>query len=443
MHRSAFLHAGMLLVISTVVSATSVQAAARHIFVDVAADGTGDGTAPRPYRRISDALSAARDVSQNDPDTKISIHVAPGVYVGSGIDDSGDLERLPLIVDVPHLSLIGGTSLSADDAGLPTGALNPRRMSILTPDAGLAEDQALIIVTASHCSVSRFVLDGGHPMSAVAGFGIVVERSADFSIHTNVLTGGLSHGIDTSASSGTITGNFIAQVGCGMSVGAGSESSPAVVVVSDNRVVDNAQGGVLLSGGSQVAPLPELPPSFETRDTLHAIVEGNDLSGHNFGFGVRVFVIRRDPPDPANQSAGNLVAVIRDNTLSDNSFGISIDAGCPYRTRDQMVDPRMYTGTLRLQLEGNTIAGNTLAPALISFTRFSAALNPSELDPALSPTSWKYLAGSLYDIHDAEGELADVWLDHPATDPIDGRFLGNTLRIDDNEVPEGRTVPSP
>ena len=78
-----------------------------------------------------------------------------------------------------------------------------------------------------------------------------------------------------------------------------------------------------------------------------------------------------------------------------------------------------------------------MAPALISFTRNTATLTPSQLP------LWKYLEHSTFDITDSDGELNGYWLDHPVFDPIDGRLLQNILRINGVEISNGRYVPFP
>ena len=71
-----------------------------------------------------------------------------------------------------------------------------------------------------------------------------------------------------------------------------------------------------------------------------------------------------------------------------------------------------------------------MAPALVTFTRNAAALNPAMLP------QWQYLHGATFTITDPQGALADARLDHPEHDPFLGpcagdsanETLGNTLR---------------
>ena len=171
----------------------------------------------------------------------------------------------------------------------------------------------------------------------------------------------------------------------------------------------------------------------EIFDKLSAVVNQNDLSENTdipyFSFGLRVFVIRRDPPDPAIQTSGTVVATISGNRISNNALGVTIDAGFPYRLEYS------FTGTLDLTFNSNQIVGNRLTPALISFTRNTATLFPSELD------LWNFIGNSTFNIKYSSGDLDGYWFDHPVSDPIDGRTLRNILKINGAIIPNGRFVP--
>jgi hypothetical protein len=66
------------------------------------------------------------------------------------------------------------------------------------------------------------------------------------------------------------------------------------------------------------------------------------------------------------------------------------------------------------------ISGSKQAPVLITFTRNSTAIFAGELKK-----DFKYLQGSTITVSDPGGDLNGYWFDHPATDPIDRRFLIN------------------
>ena len=64
----------------------SGQAYAADLYADASVTVNGDGTASRPYWRITEAVQRARLLRQSDAmpfSERIVIHVAPGAYLGS------------------------------------------------------------------------------------------------------------------------------------------------------------------------------------------------------------------------------------------------------------------------------------------------------------------------------------------------------------------------
>jgi hypothetical protein len=235
------------------------------------------------------------------------------------------------------------------------------------------------------------------------------------------------------ASSGRVTGNHFSGANTGAVFAGGYPASPSTVVFAGNRSVRNTLGGVLLIGAS--ADIPELG------DALDAIVRDNDLSDNSFnpnqGFGLRVFILRRDP---SSQSSSHVHALVEDNRINGNRIGITIDAGFPYRRVGTVCDTRVYSGEIDLTLAGNTVAGSLLTPGLVTFTRSTAALTPSMLP------QWQYLHAATFVISDRDGTLADAWIDHPASDPFLGPCPGdaapepleNALIYNGVALPNGR-----
>ena len=131
---------------------------------------------------------------------------------------------------------------------------------------------------------------------------------------------------------------------------------------------------------------------------------------------------------------------MKDNRIAGNELGMSMDAGFPYRQAGATCDPRGFTGTIDLELKDNVLTGSLLAPALVTFTRNDAALDPGAL------SRWQYLHDATFAISDPQGTLADAWIDHPETDPFLGpcpgdatnEALGNTLRYNGADLPNGR-----
>ena len=213
------------------------------------------------------------------------------------------------------------------------------------------------------------------------------------------------------ASSGRIVANHFSGVGTGAIVTGGYPESPSDVVFTGNRAVHNTVGGLLLNGAS--INIDELG------DQLNAVVRGNDLSDNTANpqqtFGLRMFILRRDPNAPgASQSSGNVQALVQSNRIVGNGIGITVDAGFPYRRFMGTCDPRVFSGTVDLTLAGNTLAGSLNTPALVTFTRFNAALDPSLL------SQFQYLHSATFTIFDRNSALAGAWIDHPAVDPFIG-----------------------
>ena len=405
---------GMCLLITTIV----VNARAEDIYV------------PSQFATIQAALVQARidRLSSRLPKNEtIVIHVGGGEYV----------ETLPLILDVPNLRLEGETMLTTDANGLPTGFVAWTATQLIAKPA-LAGAQTILLIrptsntlSGTGVTVEGLVFDAGNGGSAVNGRDITLDRVRSFSIRRNVLTGSPSIAIDARASVGIIVENFIETAGCGSCLMAGNKHSPAAYSFVRNRSVSNAFAGVLVAGSPDSVQHPDLLPVAPGTifDHVSAAIIGNDLSDNNadpsFSSGVRFFAINTGIPTP--QSTGNVTAAVINNTITNNSFGISIDAGFPLRA-----DARLWTASFQAAFSGNIISDNKRTSALITFTRNTSAIFPNQLK------NFKYLQESIFTIIDPGGDLNGYWFDHPATDPIDGRTLQNTLRVNGVKVPNGR-----
>jgi len=394
--------------------------------------GAEDLYVPNQFTTIQAAIAQARIDRFSpgfSPNETIVIHVAAGLYV----------KKLPLILDVPNLRLEGETILTTDGNGLPIGFVDPTETRLIAQPP-LAGVQTILLIgpttsnlTGNGVTVQGLVLDAGNGGLVVDGRDVTVDRVSRFSIRRNVLTGSAGLGVDARASSGVIEENFIAGVGCGGCLSAGNQRAPASYSFLRNRSFNNAFVGVLVLGSSydgvqNQALLPVAPGT--TFDSVTAVISGNDLSDNNhdpnFSAGIRLFAII--PPIPAAQSAGNLTVSVSNNTITNNAFGVTIDAGFPFRA-----DPRLWTASFRTTFSGNIISGSKKAQALITFTRNTTAISPPELKKG-----FKYLQDSTITISDPGGDLNGYWLDHPAIDPIDGRLLNNRLKVNGVTIPNGR-----
>lgn len=408
---------------------------ATSLFLGAVAAGTSAETlyVPSQFATIQAALAQAR-IDRLSPDLSptetIVIHVSAGRYV----------EAFPLILDVPNLRLEGETTLMTDGDGLPTGLIDSGETRLVAKPPLAAEQTILLIgptssdLTGNGVTVEGFVVDAGKHRPVLEGSDITLDRVSGFSIRRNVLTGSASFGVNGRASSGVIEENFISGVGCGTCIAAGNEYTPATYSFARNRTVDNAYAGVFVAGTASAdalhpALVPVMQPAGTTFNSVRAVISGNDVSHNNryrdFSSGIRLTAIL--PTLDATQNAGDLEVIVTNNTIMKNSFGITIDAGFPFRA-----DPGMWIASFQTTFSGNSIFASKAAPALISFTRSTTAIDPRELNV------FKYLDESRIVISDPDGDLIGYWFDHPALDPIDGRSLNNTLVINGVAIPNGR-----
>jgi hypothetical protein len=406
--------------------ATSVGAAsAPTIHVDDDAAPGGNGSTSFPFNNLPDALKAAQ-VSVGP----VIIEVAPGVYT---VDHS-------LVID-HSLELRGSSVLVKGADGWPTGEVVPGTETRIVGTALLGIDSLVAVGLPGGPAISGVTIGGFVLQATTTSVEVLLTRVQDYSIHNNVFLAPAKFGMHSVASSGVVEGNYYAGVGTGAIFSGGYPASPSKVVFQRNRAVKNALGGVLLNGAS--IDIPELG------DEVSAIVQGNDLSNNSemtdFSFGVRVFILRRDPGAPGDsQSEGNVHASFVGNRIVGNETGFTIDAGFPYRTdstpKGTTCDPRVFSGSIDLTLSGNTVTGSRRTPALVTFTRNTAAFKPETL------SQWQYLHGATFTISDPDQSLAGALIDHPETDPFLGpcpgdathETLGNILRYNGVLLPNGR-----
>jgi hypothetical protein len=366
------------------------------IHVDDGATPGGNGSGRFPFRNLPEAVAAAHAIAG-----AVVIKVEPGDYPLAG----------PLVIDRP-LDLRGSTEQVDGDDPWPTGEAAAGTETRIYASNPLGS-YSLMVVGRSDGGVltgvrlSGFVFEG-----TTTGAEVRLTRVQDYWVRDNVFRAPANFAMESIASSGRVTGNHYSGASTGAVFAAGYPASPSTVVFTGNRAVRNTLGGLLLIGASY--DLPELG------DALDAIVRDNDLSDNtvnpNFAFGLRLFLLRRDP---TSQSSGQVHARVEGNRIHGNRIGISIDAGFPYRQVGTVCDTRVYSGEIDLTLAGNTVTGSLLTPGLVTFTRNAAALTPSMLP------QWQYLHATTFMISDGDGTLADAWIDHPATDPFVGPCPGD------------------
>lgn len=398
---------------------TSLRVTAKHVVIHVDDDATpgGDGSGRFPYQDLPAAVAAARAIAG-----PVVIRVEPGDYALAE----------PLVIDRP-LELRGSTEQVDGDDPWPTGEAAAGTETRIYASDPLGS-YSLVVVGRGDGGVltgvrlSGFVFEG-----TSTGSEVLLTRVQDYWVADNVFRAPANFAMQSIASSGRVTGNHFSGANTGAVFAGGYPASPSTVLVTGNRAVRNTLGGVLLIGANYDIP--------ELGDALDAIVRDNDLSDNtgtpNFAFGLRVFILRRDP---SSQSSGHVHARVEGNRINGNRIGIMIDAGFPYRRVGAVCDTRVYSGEINLTLAGNMVTGSLLTPGLLTFTRNAAALTPSMLH------QWQYLHAATFVISDRDGTLAGTWIDHPASDPFLGPCPGdaaheplqNTLIYNGVELLEGR-----
>jgi hypothetical protein len=431
---------------------------AEDLYVDANAAWSGDGSADAPYLRITDAMTRARSGRQSGLEETITIHVAPGTYSGSysgsRLKSQPRLELLPIILNVPNLTLSGATKLLEDASELPTGA-QPGTETVITTDEVVSSPNftaCLILVapttdggSGDGVTVSGFILDPQAtvhlPQDGVPELqSIWLDRAADFEVRQNIVMRS-GDGVRSRMSSGSVKGNlFLGNGFAGAYLTGGNRAYPANVRIIGNRGFDNVRGGAMLGAFGNTIPLDlgsntlQSPAVLLAADPaswpnlLTATVNDNDFSG-NVVYGLRCGAY---PPDNYYKLKADLTARLEAN-VSGNSFkgnqnyGLVLDAAFPPPRSDKSA----VSARFDLALQNNALTGNGRATALFTFERFTVSLGTDSLK------DFNYLSESVYNLTDPERETLGFDYDNPVTDPFDGTVLNNTLIINGAATPSG------
>jgi hypothetical protein len=409
-----------LVVTFTAVAVPVFTAKPVTVHVDDDAAAGGDGSGRFPYNNLPDAVAAAGAFSQ-----AVVIRVAPGNYSLAA----------PLVID-RSLELRGSTrQVDREGDRWPSGEVVPDTETRVFATSAIGSQPLVQVGHVDGTVLNDVTIRGLMFEGTATGSEMLLTRVQGFWVADNVFRAPANFAFVSVASTGRLTRNHFSGVGTGAIFNGGYPESPSTVVATGNRAVHNTIGGILLNGAS--INIPELG------DELDAVVRDNDLSDHVGiqGFGLRLFIIRRDPNAEGNsQSSARIYARAQDNRISGNRVGVLIDAGFPHRFFQGVCDPRVYSGGVDLELRGNTVTHSLATPALITLTRSLAALNPSML------SQFQYLHNATFVISDPDGTLESAWIDHPSTDPFIGscfgdgtqESLGNTVIYNGALLPNGR-----
>lgn len=402
-------------------SAPANETLVLHVYYDAPPDG--NGTSLRPFRYLPDAIDSARH--QAGPNTQVVIDIAPGEYmIESTLHIDFPVEIKGAVVPVLDLSL----------DQWPTGGVQAdTETKLIAQECNIVDDIGLPLIMIGNemghvvrdVSIRNLVLQGTSPECPV----LQIHRTQNVLIANNIVLGEAQAGIDVAASSGIISGNYVASMdNCGICVAAGTTSSPADVTITDNRSENNNAGGLLLVGSTF--------PLAQHGDQLDANVLHNDLSLNTgaaaLGFGLRIIAL--GPELSSSQIGGRVSAQINDNRIADNLRDFMFDAGFTARNiRPNGCDKRDFTGQFDLSLRANTFPDGRPPTSLVTFTRGQVVTKPDK-----NPFSkWHYLHGATFTISDPDLilKLNDVdsthVVDHPMVDP----FMGGDCNGDATSEP--------
>ena len=365
------------------------------------------------FRRIGDALAAAREArvahgERTAGACRITIEVAAGSWAAAyGGGPGPDADILPLVVDVPDITLRGAYQPVIDAGGRATAQGQTAAVTIIAPEPALATvgqfSQPILMIDgrsdgyAGHRTVVEgFAFRSGNVEGDPAGGAAIVSlRVNDVAVRNNRFEGGFSESVDLRAGSGSVERNHLAGGGgtCDICL-----AGPGRYHAEGNRLLAGGIPGILIVPAI-LLPVPagieqyELPASSE----VAAIVVNNEVRNHQrvpVGTGLRVGAVGVGAPNVA----GKARVEARDNLIANNRFAMLVEAAFP-------VANTLRRGDIEVRLSGNEFLSSCQAPLLVSFSRHTTALGLSN-----NP----YLLGSTYVI-DLGGDLTwdEAWFGHP------------------------------
>ncbi len=391
------------------------------------------------FIRITDALAAARAgrLARGETDKaacRITIAAPAGTLRGSTSPSSDPtLERFPLMIDVPDITLKGALKMQVDAAGRATGSSEGGTVTTLAPapalivtggssQGGVSEELVVVNGTTAGPKGYGAVIEGfvfqsgrGADVTPVGGQGILALRVSGLVVRGNRFEGGFTESIDLRATSALVERNHLSGLGGSCDV---CLAGPGDYAARDNRIL--GKGGIpgITVTAPVLLPVPEVIEQYTlpaTALTTAALVN-NEVMGHlakPVGVGLRVEAIGVGAPNVA----GNTKVTMTGNTLVGNTWGIIVHAAFP-------VAGTALRGDVSLTTSGNTISGSCQNDLFVSLTRHVTALGISQLTLPYSLNSTYTLAlGS-----DLSWDKA--WFAHPAG-------FGNSLIVNGQTMPNG------
>jgi hypothetical protein len=395
------------------------------LIVSKASAPTNDGI---HFTRIGDALAVARAERLARAETqsaacRITIAVDTGTFEGTvdGTVASG-VDKWPLIIDVPEISLVGAFKMQLDAKGRATGANDAGVATTLVPVAPLPYDEfsePLIIVNGhpsgsagNGATIEGFVLRSGHAGvdDVAAGQGVFSLRVRDIIVAGNRFDGPFSESVDLRASSGLVDHNFLPGLGDSCDI---CLAGPGEYQATGNRLTAGGIPGFLIVATTLI-PVDTLIEQYDLPSSavVAATVINNEVRNHlaqPVGVGLRVGAIGVG----SSSVAGAAHVVAHDNVFDNNTFGVIVEAAFPKAGT-------LLRGDIDLALGGNSISHSCQHDLLVAFSRHTTVLGL---------TDFPYLHDSHYTLAlGGDVQWADAWYGHPAG-------YGNTLVVDGDTIP--------
>ncbi len=393
------------------------------------------------FSRIGDALASARATrlaraELSTSSCRITIAVGPGLYQGS-VQPSADpaFERLPLVIDVPDVTLLGTFIMPIDEKRRATGTESYHNASNTTTlaaspgllsggvGAAINESAEQMIIVNAHPDGSRgdgtviegFIFQSGNAAAGaiVGGNAVLAVRAERLEVRGNQFEGGFAEPVDMREARARIERNYL--------MGRAGSCGLCLFGPGDYQVVGNRQigpGGIpgILIFPAQLGNLPvDVEPNVLPASALVTVtVMNNDVRNYQaipVGVGVRIGAIGVG----ASGVTGTSRVLVRDNDLSDNRFAVIVEAGFP-------VANTALRGDVELTLIDNTLAGSCQNSVLVALNMHTSGLGLTS-GPTLLNSTFTLTMGD--DI-----PWDNVWYSHPAG-------TGNTLIVNGATIENG------
>jgi hypothetical protein len=388
------------------------------------------------FARVTDALNfaragrIARDETQRAA-CRITIQVAPGSFAGSTTAASDPaLERFPLLVNVPDITLKGSFKMQVDASGRATGVGEGDVATTFTPSPALSgggtggtATEPIIAVdgqtdgSKGHGAVIEgFVFQSGRAATdtTVGGIAVLSLRVRDLVVRDSRFESGMSSALDLRASSGLVERIHFSGRGSSCDI---CLAGPGDYIVKDNRLIGGGIPGVLILPAVLLSvPSAVQQYTLPAASTVTALIMNNEVRGHvrrPVGVGLRIGAVGVG----ASSVAGTSKATFTGNSLVGNTFGIIVEGAFLNQT-----DATRRRGDIELVTSGNTISGSCQTDLLVTL---------SNSQTGLGIATGAYLVNSTYTLRfGADIQFDNAWYANAAG-------TGNTLMVNGQAVASG------